>query len=99
MLLEHASIRVRAGSAAAFESAMADARGAIAGSPGFVSFSLRRGVESPDTYLLLVGWETLDDHLVGFRESEAFTRWRALIGPYFDGQPVVDHYEVVEGLT
>ncbi len=99
MLLEHACIRVRAGSAADFESAMTEARGVIASSPGFASFSLRRGVESPDTYLLLVGWESLDDHLVGFRESEAFTRWRALIGQYFDGQPVVDHYEVVEGLT
>jgi hypothetical protein len=48
---------------------------------------------------LLVGWEALDDHTVGFRQSDAFTRWRAEIGEYFEGSPIVDHYEDVEGLV
>jgi hypothetical protein len=48
---------------------------------------------------LLVEWETLDDHLVGFRESERFSEWRSLIGPFFDSPPVVDHVEPVEGLS
>lgn len=48
-------------------------------------------IETPDRYLLLVEWETLDDHVVWFRQSDAFTRWRALIGPYFASPPVADH--------
>jgi hypothetical protein len=31
---------------------------------------------------------------VGFRESDLFTQWRALIGSHFDGTPVVEHFAV-----
>jgi heme-degrading monooxygenase HmoA len=92
MVLEHALIDVRPGTGAAFEAALAEARQVIAASPGFVSLRLQRGVETEDRYLLLVEWATLDDHVVGFRESPAFTAWRALIGPYFASPPVVVHF-------
>jgi heme-degrading monooxygenase HmoA len=93
MVLEHAVISVRSGTGPQFEAAMEEARAVIAASPGFVSLELRRGVENPGRYLLLVEWDDLDAHLVGFRGSAAFTRWRELIGGFFDGQPQVDHYE------
>jgi heme-degrading monooxygenase HmoA len=99
MILEHAVIAVRPGAGPEFEAALARARPIITSCQGFVSLELRRGIEEPHRYLLLVGWETLDDHLVGFRQSDAFTRWRAEIGEYFDGAPVVDHYEGVAGLV
>jgi len=92
MILEHALIDVRPGSQAEFEAAVTRARDVISAAPGFRTFALHRGVESPDRYLLLVGWETLEDHTVGFRGSPAFAAWRSLIGPFFDGQPEVDHY-------
>ncbi len=92
MILEHALIDVRPGSQAEFEAAVTRARDVISAAPGFRTFALHRGVESPDRYLLLVGWETLEDHTVGFRGSPAFAEWRSLIGPFFDGQPEVDHY-------
>ncbi len=99
MVLEHAVITVRVGASEEFEAALRQARAVIAASPGFVSLSLHRGVEKPDRYLLLVEWETLDDHLVGFRQSDLFTEWRALIGPFFESPPMVDHVEAVEGLS
>jgi heme-degrading monooxygenase HmoA len=99
MVLEHALIAVRPGTGPDFEAALGRARQIIASCRGFVSLELRRGIENPDRYLLLVEWETLDDHMVGFRESDAFPRWRAAIGEYFDGAPMVDHYEGVEGLV
>ena len=92
MVLEHALITIRPGTAEAFEAAMAEARTVIGASPGFVSLRLHRGVETPDRYLLLVEWETMDDHVVGFRESDAFVAWRALIGPYFESPPDVVHF-------
>ena len=98
MVLEHAVITVRPGSADEFEAALFQARAIIAASPGFLSLELHRGVEAPDRYVLLVGWEHLDDHMVRFRESEAFVRWRELIGPFFASQPVVDHLAPVDGL-
>jgi heme-degrading monooxygenase HmoA len=96
MVLEHALIMIRPGAAREFEQALKRARPIIAACPGFISLELRRGVEAPDRYLLLVEWETLDDHLVGFRRSKAFPEWRAVIGPYFESPPVVDHFAPIE---
>jgi heme-degrading monooxygenase HmoA len=92
MVLEHALIDIRPGTGEAFEAALAEARRVIAASPGFVSLRLHRGIETPDRYLLLVEWDTLDAHVVGFRESDAFAAWRALIGPFFATPPEVVHY-------
>ena len=93
MVIEHGAINIVPGQEAAFEAAFVEAAKVIATSRGFQFVRLCRGIERPSAYLLLVGWDSLDDHLDGFRESELFTRWRALIGPYFDGAPVVEHYE------
>ena len=98
MVLEHAVITVKPGTAEEFERAMVQARSVIAACRGFVSLEVRRGVETPDRYVLLVRWETLEDHMVGFRESDAFVEWRSLIGPYFESPPLVDHWVPVEGL-
>jgi heme-degrading monooxygenase HmoA len=92
MVLEHALIDIRPGTGEAFEAAVAEARQVIAASPGFVSLRLHRGVEIEHRYVLLVEWATLEDHTVGFRESPAFTAWRALIGPYFASPPEVVHF-------
>jgi heme-degrading monooxygenase HmoA len=99
MVLEHAVITVKPGSADEFEAALFQARPIIAASPGFLSLELHRGVEVPDRYVLLVEWEHLDDHMVRFRESDAFVRWRELIGPFFESPPLVDHLAPVDGLN
>jgi heme-degrading monooxygenase HmoA len=98
MVLEHAVIDIRPGAGAQFEASVAEARSVIAASQGFISLHLHRGIEAPDRYLLLVEWETLDDHVVGFRQSDAFARWRALIGPYFASPPAVDHLSPVDAV-
>jgi heme-degrading monooxygenase HmoA len=99
MILEHALITIRPGTGDDFEDALARARPLIAASHGFISLELHHGIEQPDQYLLLVEWESLDDHLVGFRASAAFTEWRTLIGPFFESQPVVDHFAPVDALS
>ncbi len=99
MVLEHALITVRPDSHEEFQAAVTRAREVISAAPGFRSFALRRGIESPDRYLLLVGWETLEDHVPGFRESPAFAEWRSHIQPFFEGQPEVDHYDPLPGLS
>jgi len=95
MILEAAMLTVHAGQERAFEEAMAKAAPVIAVSPGYLSHELRRCVETPGRYLLLVQWETLEAHTVGFRQSPAFTKWREIIGGFFAEAPVVEHYEGV----
>ncbi len=92
MILERAAITVRDGDQAAFESAFAGARRILEASPGCRSTQLLRGVEAPASYLLLVVWDRLEDHMATFRGSPAFTRWRELVGPFFAEPPDVQHF-------
>lgn len=92
MIVEHAELTVEAGREQAFEEAYEKARLVLAEADGFRWTELLRCEERPDTYLLLVGWESVAHHTVGFRESERFARWRALVGPFFAAPPVVEHY-------
>lgn len=66
--------------------------------PGFLSLSLSRSVESPGTYLLLVEWDTLEDHTVGFRGSPEYQQWRALLHRFYEPFPVVEHYNLVSSV-
>ena len=96
MILEHADIRIDPANAAAFEEAIL--RGAstvITTAKGFRGFKVNRSIESPGRYLLMIYWDTLEDHTVGFRGSDSFTQWRAIVGPFFAQPPVVEHLELV----
>lgn len=96
MIVERALMSIHPGQEADFEAAMAQARHVVAQAKGFRSIRVTRGIESPSTYLLILEWDTLEDHTVGFRESELFTQWRGLIGQYFAQPPAVEHYTPVD---
>ncbi|MGZ4307697.1 MAG: antibiotic biosynthesis monooxygenase family protein [Solirubrobacteraceae bacterium] len=96
MIVERALMSITPGSEADFEAAMQQAKGVISQANGFRSIRVTRGIESPSTYLLILEWDTLEDHTVGFRESELFIRWRGLIGQYFAEPPAVEHYTPID---
>jgi heme-degrading monooxygenase HmoA len=95
MILETAELSVAPGHEAAFEAAVREAVPLFLASQGCRGVRLHRVVETPGLYRLLVDWETLEDHTVGFRGSEAFARWRALVSPHFAAPPSVTHSEEV----
>lgn len=96
MILEVADIHVVADRAPAFEQAVREGIAAtISQSKGFVNFELRRSIETPTRYLLLIHWETLEDHTEGFRGSPAYAQWRAIVGPFFERAPSVEHFTAV----
>lgn len=92
MILEHAVLDVIPGEEEAFEAAFDEARLIIAAAKGFQGLRLSRCIELPSRYLLLVEWETLEDHTEGFRGSAGYERWRRLLHHFYDPFPVVDHY-------
>ena len=92
MILEAAILTVHAGQERAFEATMAEARPLVAASPGFRSLQLRPCVEQAGRYLLLVEWERLEDHTEGFRRSERYEAWRALLHHFYDPFPTVEHF-------
>lgn len=92
MVVEHAELTVEAGREREFEEVFGKARAVLAEADGFRWAELLRGAERPGTFLLLVGWDSVEAHMTGFRESERFGRWRALVGPFFAEPPVVEHF-------
>lgn len=96
MVLEVAFIDIVPGQEEAFAAAYRAARELVAGTPGCRSVRMTRGIESPSRFVLLVEWESVQAHLENFRNSDRFPRWRAQIGQYFAGQPVVEHFRDVD---
>jgi heme-degrading monooxygenase HmoA len=92
MILESAILDVKVGQTDAFEAAMKQARPLIAATPGFISIAVRRCMESPNRYLLLVEWETLEAHTIGFRQSPQYQEWRALLHHFYEPFPTVEHF-------
>ena len=60
--------------------------------PGYVSHDLQKCLEKRDRYLLLVYWQTLEDHTIGFRQSAEYETWKTLLHHFYDPFPVVEHY-------
>ncbi|NMR21301.1 antibiotic biosynthesis monooxygenase [Cellulomonas fimi] len=98
-VLEHGVLSVRPGQSAAFEAALAQALPLIRAARGFRGIDVRRCHERPDTYLLLVAWDSLEDHTEGFRGSPAFEEWRALTHHFYDPMPVIEHFTPMAGGT
>lgn len=87
---------IRPGAEAEFEAAFAKARPLIAAQPGFLGISMSRSIESPNLYLLLVQWETVEAHTGGFRKSPEFAQWRALLHEFYESPPVIEHFVEIE---
>ena len=68
------------------------ARSVLIETEGCRSVRMTRGIESPNRFVLLVEWDSVQAHEVNFRETDRFVTWRAAIGPHFAHSPVVEHF-------
>ncbi|MGH7272610.1 MAG: antibiotic biosynthesis monooxygenase family protein [Polyangiaceae bacterium] len=97
MILEAGLLRIRPGQEAEFERAFRAASPIIAAAEGYLSHSLSRSVESPSTFLLLVRWRAIEDHVTGFRGSAAFLEWKRLLHHFYEPAPSIEHFRSVVG--
>lgn len=95
MILEAAALTVKPAQSEAFEAAFAQAQAIIASMPGYRAHQLQRCIEREGQYLLLVEWDSIEAHEVGFRKSPQYQQWRALLHHFYDPFPTVLHYESV----
>lgn len=96
MILELVDIRIQAGKQKDFDAAIV--RGVeevISKAKGFCGYQINKGIESAERYVLMIFWETLENHTQDFRGSPGFHEWRAIVGPYFANAPAVEHFELV----
>jgi len=97
MVLEVAILNIRPGQREEFEQAFVVAQAIIASMPGYQSHQLQKSIEQSGRYILLVNWDKLEDHTVGFRGSEQYQKWKSLLHHFYDPFPEVEHYDALFG--
>jgi heme-degrading monooxygenase HmoA len=93
MITEIALLKIRPGQSEAFEEAFANAQPIIESMNGYIQHELQQCLEEVDKYMLVVRWKTVDDHTIGFRQSEGYKEWKKLLHHFYDPLPVVEHYK------
>ncbi|MFD2598949.1 antibiotic biosynthesis monooxygenase family protein [Sphingobacterium corticis] len=95
MILEQATLQVIAGKEKEFEKDFKLASKYISSIDGYIKHSLHRCLESKHQYLLLVEWESLEAHEIGFRQSPQYQKWKELLHHYYEPFPMVFHYKEI----
>jgi len=96
MILEAVILNVKSGLEPDFEAAFKKASKIISSMDGYLSHELHKCIEVQGKYLLLVRWETLESHTVGFRNSAEFQEWKKLLHHFYEPFPTVEHFEEIE---
>jgi heme-degrading monooxygenase HmoA len=91
-ILEVAILDIKPGLGGEFETAFQEASTIIAAMPGYIDRELLHCLETENRYILLVRWEKLEDHTIGFRQSPQYQKWAALLHHFYDPFPTVEHY-------
>lgn len=96
MILELVDIRIQPGKQAEFDSAVQNGlQQVIAKAKGYKRHIINKCIETPERYVVMIYWETLENHTVDFRESPAFQEWRGIVGPFFAAPPAVEHFTLL----
>ena len=96
MVLEVAILNVIPGREDEFLKAFSVAKEIISKMEGYISHRLKRCIENTSQFILLVEWEKLTDHTVGFRGSKEYQEWKRLLHHFYEPFPTVEHYENVQ---
>ena len=93
MILEVAILNVKKGLSEDFEKNFKKAERIISSMNGYISHQLKKCLEQEDKYILLVNWETIEDHEIGFRKSDEYQQWKELLHHFYEPFPTVEHYK------
>ncbi len=93
MILEVAVLEIKEGQSNDFEKAFEIAQLIISAMEGYISHELKKCVEKEDKYILLVNWEAIEHHEIGFRKSKEYEEWKRLLHHFYEPFPTVEHYK------
>ena len=93
MVLEVAILNTKEGLCEEFEQSFAKASLIISSMKGYNTHQLKKCIEHENQYILLVNWETIEDHEIGFRKSLLYQDWKRLLHHYYEPFPEVLHYK------
>jgi heme-degrading monooxygenase HmoA len=92
MVLEVAILYVKRGEEQEFELAFSKAKEIISAAKGYIEHQLQKCIEVKGKYILLVKWESVEDHTEGFRKGKSYEEWKKLLHHFYDPFPIVEHY-------
>jgi heme-degrading monooxygenase HmoA len=95
MILEAVFLFIKPELASQFEADFANASKFISSIDGYLGHRLEKCIEVENKYLLLVDWNTLEDHTEGFRNSKAYLEWKNMLHHYYEPFPFVEHFETI----
>ncbi len=93
MILEVAILHIKKGLSSEFEKSFEKAQNIIAAMDGYCSHELKKCIEEVDKYILLVNWETIEAHEIGFRQSSEYKEWKQLLHHFYEPFPIVEYYK------
>lgn len=96
MITEHALLPVIVGLEDEFMAAFEQARPLISATDGYLGLQLSRSIETPNHFLLLVSWQSVEAHTIGFRGSDNYLEWKRLLHRFYEPFPVVEHFETIK---
>ncbi|MBE8999110.1 antibiotic biosynthesis monooxygenase [Nostoc sp. LEGE 12447] len=96
MIIEAVMLHIKPGLESDFETDFQKASKIISSMEGYLSHELHKCIEVQGKYLLLVRWETLESHTVGFRSSAEYQEWKKLLHHFYEPFPTVEHFEEIE---
>jgi heme-degrading monooxygenase HmoA len=95
MITEIAILKIKDQQDKEFEANFIKAEKIISKMKGYINHELLKCIEADNQYLLIVRWETLEDHTIGFRNSEEYLEWKKLLHHFYDPFPTVEHYSEI----
>lgn len=95
MILEAVMLNIKRGCEPDFETAFREASSIISSMKGYLSHELHRCHEVKGKYLLLVYWQTIEAHTIGFRKAPEYQVWKKLLHHFYEPLPTVEHFEQV----
>jgi heme-degrading monooxygenase HmoA len=97
MVIEIALLKAKVGAVDQLRDGLQAARPVIARAMGYRGSVFFQGIESPESFILQVQWDTLEAHMRDFRQSPLLAEWRSHFYHLLDGTPTVTHYEPFVG--
>ncbi len=92
MILEVAILNIFPDKTIEFEASFEISQSIISSMKGYRGHQLQKCLETSGRYILLVNWEKLEDHTIGFRESPEYQQWKDQLHHFYFPFPVVEHY-------
>ena len=93
MIHEIAVLPVHSAQTEQFKQAFADVVHLLQRAKGYHGHMFAQGIESPETFNLIVRWASLEDHAPGFEASDDHQTFMLGLEEYFSEEPTVYHIE------